>query len=183
LGGNRIGRVSNIICQTAFIFLALTLYHLFVGVSDKVNKIMVALVVVSVPVAFGIELLQVAALLTISGANYLNVFSPEQLKAITMMLLTLHHEGIMMMGWFWGLWLLPFGYLVVKSGFIPKFLGYLLMLGCLGYVLESIVSILIPQFNSGMEVVVSVFGISEMLIMLFLLIKGVKKEQLKIDKI
>ncbi|AWV99075.1 DUF4386 domain-containing protein [Arcticibacterium luteifluviistationis] len=47
---------------------------------------------------------------------------------------------------FWGLWLFPFGYLVFKSGFLPKFLGVFLMLGCLGYLVEFVGRLFIKDY-------------------------------------
>jgi hypothetical protein len=46
---------------------------------------------------------------------------------------------------FWGLWLFPFGYLVIKSGFLPKILGVLMMIGCFGYLITILGNTLIPN--------------------------------------
>ncbi len=53
-----------------------------------------------------------------------------------MLYLNQYDNGILITTVFWGLWLLPFGYLVYKSGFFPKILGILLMLGCFGYLIN-----------------------------------------------
>ena len=60
-----------------------------------------------------------------------SVLLPEQRNALTLTLLNVHQHGISVVGIFWGLWLFPFGLLVIKSGFIPMFLGALLIVGCL----------------------------------------------------
>ena len=75
---------------------------------------------------------------------------------------------------FWGLWLLPLGYLVYKSGFIPKFLGILLMISCFGYLINSITSLLGIPVNIGM-----VSAVGEVLFILWLLIKGINVEKYK----
>ena len=57
-----------------------------------------------------------------------------------------YEQGIALVSVFWGLWLLPFGYLVYKSGFIPKILGILLMLGCVGYLINFTGNLLIKNY-------------------------------------
>jgi hypothetical protein len=66
------------------------------------------------------------------------------------------------------------GYLVFKSGFLPRILGVLLMVGCFGYLIDSATFFLLPDF----DVTVSQFTfIGELLLPLWLLIKGVNVEQ------
>ncbi len=89
------------------------------------------------------------------------------------MLLELHQLGISIAGIFWGLWLFPMGYLVFKSGYIPRILGILLMIGCVGYLVESFAAFLFPSF----EVNIALFTFwGEVLFPLWLLIKGVNVE-------
>lgn len=171
----RIGILSNVICQTAFIFLVLALGRLFKEVNEKAVKLMIALVLVAVPIAFVNELAPIAALIITNGMHYLTVFDGDELNAMILFLLQLHEQGTTMVGLFWGLWLFPFGYLVIQSGFIPKIFGYLLMLGCLGYVLDSSISIVAPQYKVTTELLMIPLGIGEIAMMFWLLIKGVKK--------
>jgi hypothetical protein len=78
---------------------------------------------------------------------------------------------------FWGLWLLPFGYLVYKSGFLPKILGILLMAGCFGYLVNFLGGFLFPQYASiGIAKFVSLPAtLGEIGTCLWLLIIGLKK--------
>ncbi len=170
----RAGIVSNFICQISFVFLVLALYRLFKEVHENMAKLMVALVIASVPMALAYELIQMAALHILGGAPYLRVFNPEQLNAGILFLLTLHEQGIALAGFFWGLWLFPFGYLVIKSGFIPKVLGVLLIVGCLGYLADSSVAILFPKYKAVTEMLVAPLSIGEISMVLWLLIAGVK---------
>ncbi len=71
-----------------------------------------------------------------------------------MFFMRLHSEGNVVNGVFWGLWLFPFGFLVYKSGFIPRFLGIWLVIEGFAYCAFSLVSILArttatPRFSSG----------------------------------
>ena len=76
----RTGIVSNLICQTTFIFLATVLYRLFIEVSRKHALLMLALVVASVPIAFLNMLNQIIALQLLSSSDFLKAFETEQLN-------------------------------------------------------------------------------------------------------
>jgi hypothetical protein len=135
---------------------------------------MVIFLLVAIPIAFINELTQFAALLLLSGADYLTAFEADQLHAQVMFFLDLHGYGISIAQIFWGLWLFPLGYLVFKSGFLPRILGILLMIGCFGYLIDSVTFFLFPNF----DVTISQFTfIGELLLPLWLLIKGVNVEQ------
>ena len=70
---------------------------------------MVTLVIAAVPIAFLNEIIKIAVLHLLSGAEYLKVFEPDQLNALVMVFLNLHEQGTLIVGIFWGLWLFPFG--------------------------------------------------------------------------
>lgn len=107
---------------------------------------MVAFAVVSVPISFVNLLNRLDILTLLSGAEYLQAFTTEQRHAQVMLSLDSSSNGIIVSEIFWGLWLLPFGYLVFKSGFLPKVLGILLMAGCFGYVIDSFASTLLVGY-------------------------------------
>ena len=135
---------------------------------------MVIFALVSVPITMLNQLNQFAALMLLSGADYLTVFTADQLQAQVMFFLDLSEAGVFIVQIFWGLWLLPFGYLVYKSGFLPRILGVLLMIGCFGYLIDFFTFFLLPNFDTT----VSEFtGLGEFFILLWLLIKGVNVEQ------
>ena len=170
----RSGIVSWLISQTVFVFLVLVLYKLLKPVNKNHALLMVIFALVSVPIAFINELNQFAAVLLLSGADYLTVFPADQLQAQVMFFLDLHTAGFSIASIFWGLWLLPFGYLVYKSGFLPRILGILLIIGFLGFLIDFFIFFLFPN----LDVTVGDFtGIGEILITLWLLIKGVNVEQ------
>jgi hypothetical protein len=170
----RSGVVSWLIGQTVFILLLLALYKLLKPVNTNHALLMVIFALVGVPIAFINELNQLAALLLLSGAGYLTVFEADQLHAQAMLFLDLHQHGISIAQVFWGLWLLPLGNLVFRSGFLPRILGVLLMIGGFGYLIDSVTFVLFPNFDAT----ISQFTfIGELLLPLWLLIKGVNVEQ------
>jgi len=173
----RIGIVSGLVCQVVFVFLVLALYKLFKGVNNTHASVMVALVVAAVPVAFLNMLNQLAALHVLSGAGYLRVFAPDQLNALLMLFLDLHSQGLLIVEIFWGLWLLPLGLLVIKSRFIPGFLGVLLIIGCFGYLIDFLTRLLFPGYTAIVSPIAGASKFGELAMILWLLIKGVKGQQ------
>lgn len=89
---------------------------------------MLILAVVSVPMDFFNMLNQIAPLILLRGADFLSVFEKHQLDALAMTFLNVRSSGITAVSIFWGLWLFPFGLLVIKSGFFPRILGALLII-------------------------------------------------------
>jgi len=122
--------LSGLVGQTAFIFLALSLNRLFKEVDENLNKLLKAFVLVAVPIAFLVNLCLLAAMLTVDGSAYLNAFNQTQLNALSLLFLNIYEYEIIIVQVFWGLWLLPLGLLIIKSGFMQKWIGYLLVTGC-----------------------------------------------------
>jgi hypothetical protein len=174
----RLSIVSALILQTVNILVVLLLYKLLKVVNKNHAVLMVIFFLVSVPITMLNELNQFAALLLSSGADYLTAFTADQLQALVPLFLDLHEHGIFIAGIFWGLWLFPMGYLVFKSGFLPRILGVLLMIACFGYLIDSFGKLLLP--NYGATIFATIIGFTfygELLLALWLLIKGVNVEQ------
>ena len=173
----RLGIVAGIISSVIFILLVMALYRLLSGVDKKHASLMVALVLVSVAVGLVDVLNSVAALLLVRGADFLAVFDKPQREALAMLLLGLDGQGFVNQV-FWGLWLLPFGILVFRSRFLPRFLGVWLIINGFAYLAISFTGLLLPQYQK----IVSSFAfpaiLGEVAIMLWLLIKGAKAQPL-----
>ena len=135
---------------------------------------MVIFFLVGVPIAMLNLLNQFAALLLLSGTDYLALFEPGQLHAQALFFLDLYKQGIIIAQIFWGLWLLPLGYLVFKSGFLPRILGVLLVIGGFGYLIDTFIFFLFPNFDVAINMYT---GWAELFLCLWLLIKGVNVEQ------
>ena len=173
----RIGIISNLVCQISFIFLVLALYRLFKETNEKQSKLMVSLVIAAVPIAIFNEVNYAAVLVLIKNSYFLKAFSADQLNSLVMMFLNLHGQGEIIASIFWGLWLFPFGYLVIKSGFIPKILGVLLMIGCFSYLIDSSFALLIPKHRDIVtNILMLPLSAGELSMILWLLIKGVNEK-------
>ena len=168
------GIVSHLISQIIFIFLALALYRLLEPVNKRHAVLMVVLALLAVPIAFLNEVNNLAVLRLLSGTDYLRAFTSEQLAAQAMLFLDLRGSGILVTLVFWGLWLLPLGYLVFKSGFLPRLLGILLIVACCGYLIDCVVQILFPTLDATIG---QFTFVGELLLPLWLLFKGVNVER------
>ncbi len=169
----RLYTVSGIVSQVLFVFLVLNLYQLLKGVNKRQALLMVALVLVQVPMAFANTLCGLAPLVLNNGAEYWSAFDKHQLNAMTMGFLSLQNYGTSAIMALWGLWLLPFGVLVYHSIFIPRIFGVFLIIGCFGWLLISVTSLIFPAYTHFANQL-RILAIGEVLIILWLLIKGVK---------
>ena len=171
----RIGIVSELFHQAVVIFLVLALYRLFVSVNKALARQVVILgALISVPIVFVNVLNEVAALILLGGADFLAVFDTHQLDTLAYLFLRLHGEGLDLAAIFWGLWLFPFGLLVMRSGFIPRILGVLMIIAGAAYVVSSFTSLLLPQYVKQVSEVAMILYFGEIPIMLWLLIWGAK---------
>jgi hypothetical protein len=173
----RLGIASTLLSQIVGIFWVLVLYQLLKPVNKNMAVLMVIFNLLIVPIAMLNELNQFAVLLLSSGADYLRVFTPGQLHALVSLFLNLHEDGIKIAGIFWGLWLFPYGFLVFKSGFLPRILGVLLMIGCFGYLIQSFAGFLSPNLEVYTALLAVLTSSGELLVPVWLLIKGVNVEQ------
>ncbi len=170
----RLAFVGDLTAQTVGIFMVLLLYKLLKPVNKNHAVLMAVLILIAVPITMLNMLNQLAALLLLSGADYLTVFEADQLRAQVMLYLDLYDTGLRISFIFWGLWLFPLGYLVFKSGFLPRILGILLIIAGFGYLIEAVAFFLIPSFDANIKMF-TFWG--EVLLALWLLIKGVNVEQ------
>lgn len=174
----RLGIVSVLICYVFFLLLPIALYKLLKPVNDFYAKLMVLLAVVSVPISF-INIQNKFAVLSIVNGENFKAFTNEQLQSQVMFYLHQYDNGILLVSVFWGLWLFPFGYLVYKSGILPKVLGILLVLGCFGYLINFLGHSLIPDYSKiGISSYIRLpASIGEIGISLWLLIVGAKNKK------
>ncbi len=172
----RLGILCALAVQIINIFVVLLLYKILKPVNKNHAVLMVVFILLGVPIAMLNELNHLAILQVLSGAKYLAVFTADQLHALVALFLDLNVAGINIAQVFWGLWLIPMGYLVFKSGYIPRIIGVLLIIGGLGYLIDSVIFFVIPSF--GVKISGFTF-IGEVVFPLWLLIKGVNVEQLE----
>jgi hypothetical protein len=140
----RVGILIDLAVQILFIFVVLALYRLFEDVDRDQARLMVALIGVGIAAQFAGFAFNVAPLIFLSGADYLSAFNRSQLEALAFGSLSLAgRQGELLMS-LWGLWLFPFAALTIRSGFLPRFLGVLLIVSGVAYVAASVTAIVFP---------------------------------------
>lgn len=175
----RVWILSGLLCYIFFLFLPLVLYKLLKQVNENYAAVMVLLAIMSVPVYFLNVQNQFNILSLINNTNSAGL-SAEQTQSQVSLYLNQFNNGLRIVHIFSGLWLFPFGYLVFKSGFLPRFFGVLLMLGCFGYLINFTGSTLFPSYSKlGIASFISLpASIGEIGICLWLLLAGVKEKHL-----
>jgi hypothetical protein len=167
----RIGILAELISAIVLFLCARALYRLLNGVNKGYASLMVTFVLVAVPISFLNALNEIAALELLGGASFLSVFQKSQLDALAVMFLNLHSDGLDIVNIFWGLWLLPFGVLVYRSGFFPRILGVFLVIACFGYVTQSLVPLLSLPYGNVISPVTDALGaLGEVPMMVWLLV-------------
>jgi hypothetical protein len=172
----RLGIAGELAGQAGFIFVARALYDLFKGVNRRHASLMVILIVISIPIAFLNEMNSFAALVLVRGADFLSIFEKPQRESLAMLFLNLHGRGFVVCEVFWGLWLFPLALLVYKSRFLPRFLGVWLALAGFAWVILSLTSTLLPEYQDRVNSYLQPAIIGEIVFMLWLLIKGAKPQ-------
>jgi len=171
----RLGMVSDLFAGIILIFLLLALYRLFKGVDQNQAVLMV---VVGGLMPATIDFLNVlndaAALMLVRGADFLSVFEKPQRDALALLFLRLHHQEIVAAEILWGLWLFPLAVLVLRSGFLPRFLGLWLIINGFAYLAMSFTGLLLPQYEDLVSRIAFPALLGEMAFMLWLVIKGAK---------
>ena len=119
-----------------------------------------------------------AALLLVRGGDFLSVFDKPQRDAFAMLFLGLHHHLDLANSIFWGLWLLPFGLLVYRSRFLPRFFGIWLIMGCFAWLAFTFTALLLPGHEDKVFTIGQPFALGEVATMLWLLIMGAKEQRL-----
>jgi hypothetical protein len=177
----RWGIVSELLASALWIFVPLALYRLLKGVDQGVAVLMVILgSLMQVPLFFFNSVNDAAALLFSRGADFLSIFDKPQRETFVMLFLNLHHQLDLANAIFWGLWLFPFGLLVYRSHFLPRFLGVWLMLGCFAWVAFSFTGLLLPAHADKVFSIGQLFTLGEVVTMLWLVIMGAKEQRLAI---
>lgn len=167
--------VVGLVLELVFISVVLVLYRLLKGVNHSLAAVMVILILIDAPLAFLSVANQVATLAFLRGdVGFLAVFDKPQRDAIAALLINVDQQGVLVSEMFWGLWLLPLGLLVYRSGFLPRFLGVWLFINGLAYIAMSLTGLLSSQRVEALSPIVMPVLFGEVAFMLWLLIVGAR---------
>lgn len=175
----RAGIISDLLMTTSFLLMGLTFYILFKQVNKNVALAMLLFNIIGVAILALNLLYQFAPIIILSGADFLKVFSADQLDALVMLFLNLHKYGYIIAGISWSAYLLPLGYLVYKSGYFPKILGILLMIAPSYGLTDLFIQIMFPKYLVITYPFIAIAIVAEFSFAFWLLFKGFKIPETK----
>ena len=163
----RIAFASDLVNITFFVLAALALYALFRTIDDQIAVAMVVFNAVA------------AAIMSVNMINHFAALrlasSAGESDALVMLFADMHSSGYAIAQIFFGLWLLPLGYLVYKSGFFPRALGGALMVGAFSYLTELLAGFLFPDLSESLlRAIAMPAALAEVSLIIWLLAKGIK---------
>ncbi|QGZ95160.1 DUF4386 domain-containing protein [Terricaulis silvestris] len=138
----RLGITAGIVCQIFFVITPVLLYVLLAPLGRIAALLMLGFALVSVPISFANISEHMAILQLATGEGAANTIAAIAQHTDA------YNRGASLVGIFWGLWLAPLGWLIAKSGTIPRILGIFLILGCIGYVTHFFLSFFAPGYEA-----------------------------------
>jgi hypothetical protein len=174
----RIGFVSDLLSALLFLLTAWALYALLKPVNGTLALSFLLLNLCGVAMQCFSMLLLYAALPLVSGGGYLAAFTQDQLNALALFFLGLYRAGFTAAQLFYGAWTLPLGYLVYKSGYLPRAIGILLMLDCLAELVWFFQFAFLPGHPALSYPGHAVSFLAEISLTAWLIAKGVKRDDL-----
>lgn len=167
----RLGVVADLLDQTVFVFLALTLYILLKHVHKSVARAMVVLVALAAGITCLNAVFEFEGLRVATDSSYASAFGTAGSNALVLLLLDTQHYGLLIAQIFFGLWLVPLGYLAYRSGMFPKWLGVLLIVGGVCYLVDMLALFLVPDFGQRISAFVVIpSAIAEISMVVYLLV-------------
>ena len=168
--------VADLLQATLWILLALTLYRLLKDVNTNAARVMVVLVAVGAAITCLNAVFEFEALRAATGAVDLSSLGPAGSNALILLLVDTQHHGLLIAQIFFGLWLVPLGYLAYRSGWFAKVLGVLLIVGGACYLTDMLAAFLAPDLDKTVHAMIVIpCAIAEIWMVGYLLYLGTKK--------
>lgn len=145
----RVAILTDVVAAVLSLFVGLALFRLFRAVDRDLASVMLVLGGFMVTPIYFFNLLNDAGAVVVARApSYLAAFDQQQREGLVSLFLRLHHYGVVVNEMFWGLWLLPFAALILKSRLLPRFIAIWLFLNGGAYMLVCVLGILSPSLEA-----------------------------------
>ena len=174
----RIGVVADLVQATIWVFLALILYRLLQHVNKSAARAMVVLTAIGAGITMLNAVFEFEGLRVATGAVNLAGFSAAGSNVLAMLMVDVQHYGLLIASIFFGLWLVPLGYLAFRSGWFPKALGVALIVGGACYLVDVLAAFLVPDFGKAIHGYITIPSIiAEVWTLGYLLVIGVNTKK------
>ena len=171
----RLGVVADFFDNVIWVFLGLTLFGLLKHVNKNAARAMVVLVAIGASITMLNAVFEFEGMRVATGAVNLGGFGAAGSNALALLLVDAQHYGLLIASIFFGLWLVPLGYLAYKSGWFPRALGVTLIVGGACYLVDMLAAFLLPDIGKAIHGYVNIASaIAEIWMVGYLLVIGVK---------
>jgi hypothetical protein len=173
LGLFRWGLVLDLSAFILDAVISVLLYQMFRKVNRSMAMVSSALRLIAHPAIGSLNLLNhYLAYVMLGGDGYLTAFGPSELESLSMLFMEAHRYGYLIAGGFFGVHCFLLGILIYRSGFLPKWLGVLLLGSGLGYLAETFGNFAVPGYEDYTALIVGVSAaIGEISFTLWLILK------------
>jgi len=175
----RLGLVAALASALLFVLTAWALYALLRPLDEPLALLLLVLNAVGVAVQCASYLPLLAVLAQGDSAVQVQALTGPQLDGLALLSVSTYRVGFVTAQLFFSAWLFPLGWLVLRCGFLPRFLGWLLLLDGVAVIVWFLQVLLAPGYPAISYPSWAVGFIAELSLALWLLVKGVRSEEPK----
>ena len=166
----RFAMLIDLLAEVLFLIVVIALYRFLRDVHEGLSTLMVVFAAISVPIALVAVSLEIAAVSVVGDSDLVSALGRSQLDALAAVLLRVHGEALLVDEMLWGLWLFPLGILQLRSGFVPRLVGVLAIVGGAGFLVDFGTSLVAPDVANAVAGVTSLAQAGEMATIVWLLV-------------
>jgi hypothetical protein len=174
----RLGVAANLIATACYLAATLLVYDLLKPVNRNLSLLAAFFSLAGCAVGAVSFLFYLAPLVVLRGAQYLSVFTVEQLRALAFLFLGLYEQASIIAFAFFGLHVFLVGCLILRSTFLPRLVGALMVIGGVGWLTLSFANLLSPPLAEYLTPYIMAPGmLGEASLTLWLLVMGVSAQR------
>jgi hypothetical protein len=174
----RLGLASDLLMSAAYVGVTLLLYLLLKPVSRSVSALAAFFSLIGIAVVAANSIDHAAALVFLKAQTFTTALSPDQLNALAYGFLRLHGQGYNIASVFFGFYCVLIGWLIVRSNFIPRAVGVLMMVAGASFLVDVFAIVLYPPLANYLNAYTSIASlVGEGSLTLWLLVFGLNERR------